>query len=147
MQTSTSLRVASAATLVIFAGHSAGGLTSWSPPGNTSVLEAMKSFHFEVNGFTRSYWHFYMGFGMVISVYLLAQTVLLWQLASVAKADPARTRPIIAVFFAAAVLSTVLAWVFFFIPPLVLNAVIAVFLGLALVPRLEADRQPVTRRS
>ena len=99
-------------------------------------MNTMQSFHLQVTGFTRSYWHFYVGFGLVISVYLLAQAVLLWQLASLAKANPVGTRPVIAVFFATAVLTTVLAWMFFFLPPLVINAVIAVFLGLALASRL-----------
>jgi hypothetical protein len=135
MQTSTALRFASGASLLLFAGHTAGGLSSWSPMGNTAVLDAMRSFHFPVNGFTRSYLHFYVGVGLLISVYLLAQAVLLWQLASWTKIDPVRTRQVIAVFFAAAVLTTVLAWMFFSVAPLVVSLVVAVFLGLALGTR------------
>ena len=133
MRMSTSLRVASGATVLLFAGHSAGGLGSWSPLGTTTVLEAMKSFHFQVNGFGRSYWHFYIGFGLVISVYLLGQAVLPVATRVVGEGDLVKTRPFIAVFFAMAVLTTILDWMFFFVPPLVLSTVIAVFLGLARV--------------
>jgi hypothetical protein len=147
LQTSTSLRIASGASLLLFAGHTAGGLSSWSPIGSTTVLDAMRSFQFPVNGFTRSYWHFYIGFGLVISVYLLAQTVLLWQLASWSKVDPIHTRRGVAVFFVAAALTSVLDWMFFFAAPLVISVVITTFLGLALMPRTDIVRRPATTPS
>ena len=102
--------------------HHRAGLDEILPPSSDRVYAQLLAF--------------LVGFGLVISVYLLAQAVLLWQLASLAKANPVGTRPVIAVFFATAVLTTVLAWMFFFLPPLVINAVIAVFLGHALAPRL-----------
>jgi hypothetical protein len=145
MRTSTSLRVASGISLLLFAGHTAGGFSSWSPAGSTRALDAMRSFQFAVNGFTRSYWHFYIGFGLVISVYLLAQAVLLWQLASWSRVNPATARPLVAVFFAAAVLTSVLDWMFFFVAPLVMSVATAAVLGLALLPPAAVE-QPVTGR-
>jgi hypothetical protein len=38
----------------------------------------MKSHHFDAMGFSRTYWDFYYGFGLVISGYLLVQAVMLW---------------------------------------------------------------------
>jgi len=133
MQSSTSLRIASGATLLLFAGHTAGGLNSWSPVGNTPVLDAMKSFRFPVNGFDRSYWHFYIGFGLNISVFLLAQAVVLWQLASLVTVDPVRTRPMILVFLIATLAAVVLDTKFFFAAPLALTVAIGIFLGAALL--------------
>jgi hypothetical protein len=134
MRTPIALRVASVVSLLLFAGHSAGGLASWSPAGQTAVVDAMKSTQVHVQGFTRSYWQFYIGFGWTLSVYLLAQTVLFWQLASRWQRESASMRPIITLFFAAAVATTILDWVFFFAVPLVMALVIAVCLGVALMP-------------
>jgi hypothetical protein len=133
MKPSTTLRVASAMSSLLFAGHSAGAVHSWSPQGETTVLGAMRAVQFEVTGFTRTYWHFYMGFGLVISVFLLAQAMLLWQLASWVTVDPARTRPMLLVFFASAIAMVVLDWMFFFTAPIVLSVAIAVCLGIAVL--------------
>jgi hypothetical protein len=129
----TFLRIASVVTLVFAAGHTNGARKSWSPIGDTDVLLSMKSFRFDMMGVTRSCWDFYYGFGLFISLYLALQAVLLWQLAAVAKRDPAAARPMIVSFLIAAVGSTVLAWVYIFAMPAVFTAVIAACLGAALL--------------
>src|SRR5689334_2743894 len=111
MKTSTFLRIASILTLLYFAGHTSGA--PWTPddgPGSVSVIEAMKGHSFDVIGSTRTYWDFYFGFGIIISLFLALQAVVLWQLASLAKTEPLRVRPIVAVFFIAFVINSVLAW-------------------------------------
>ena len=50
MKPSLLLRIASIITLLIAAGHSSGGLGFWSPAGETDVLRAMRSFHFDAAG-------------------------------------------------------------------------------------------------
>src|ERR1700752_4364000 len=96
MKPSHWLRIASVIALLFAAGHSMGAMESWSPPGETDVLEAMRSFRFDAMGVTRTYWDFYFGFGLFISVFLLLQAILLWQLSAIAMTDPARARPLIA---------------------------------------------------
>jgi hypothetical protein len=59
--------------------------------------------------------------------------ILLWQLASMAKSEPARVRPMIAVIALATVGSGVIAWRFIFPIPVLFSAVLAVVLGLAYV--------------
>jgi hypothetical protein len=69
------LRIAAVITFLYFAGHTAG--MPWTPavgPAELPVLEAMKSHSFNAEGFTRTYWDFYFGFGAIISGYLLVQT-------------------------------------------------------------------------
>ena len=88
MKTSPLLRLASLVTLLFAAGHTLGGLDSWSPVGENDILRAMKSFRFDAEGVSRTYFDLYRGFGLSISVYLILQTVLLWQLAMIAKLDP-----------------------------------------------------------
>jgi hypothetical protein len=130
--TPTLLRIASIVSLVLAAGHTLGGMQSWSPPGETAVLQAMRSFRFDAGGVSRTYWDFYIGFGLSISVFLLAQAVVLWQLATLAKRDLVQVRPILVVFLIAVIANAVLSWKFFFPVPLVLAIAIAACLGLTL---------------
>jgi hypothetical protein len=131
MKPSLLLRIASILSLLFAAGHTSGGLSLWSPAGETEVLGAMRSFHFDALGTSRSYLAFYLGFGYMIGVYQLLQAVVLWQLASIAKTDAFRIRPLIGAFMLASIASAVLAWRFFFVVPIVCSIAIAVCLGLA----------------
>lgn len=129
MKTSTFLRIASIITLFYFAGHTSG--IPWTPDtGSESlkVIDAMKGHTFDVVGSTRTYWDFYFGFGVIISLFLLMQAVVLWQLASLAKTDARRVRPIVASFLIAFIINTVLAWKYFFVIPLVTSIAISICL-------------------
>lgn len=126
------LRTASIITLLFATGHTLGGLQSWSPPGETEVLRAMRSFRFAADGVNRTYWDFYIGFGLMISVFLLAQSAVLWQLSGVSKRDAVLVRPILGVLLVSVVATAGLAWRFFFTVPLVLAVTIALSLGMAL---------------
>lgn len=132
MKTSTFLRIASVITFLYFAGHTAG--MPWTPgegPAEMAVIEAMKSNRFDTLGFSRTYWEFYFGFGVIISVLQLVQAVVLWQLGSLAKTDATRLRPIIASFFTAFIFNAILGWMYFFVVPVVMAVVIAICLALA----------------
>jgi hypothetical protein len=131
MKPSILLRTASILTALFAAGHTIGGTSSWSPAGETDVLRAMRSFHFDAAGASRTYLDFYLGFGYILGVYMLAQAVVLWQLASMAKSDAYRIRPLVGSFFFVAVASTVLSWIYLFIVPVICSAAIAVCLGVA----------------
>ena len=134
MQAFHFLRVAAVLTLLWFAGHSAG--VPWTPytdPEAKTVLEAMKNHSFEAEGFKGTYWDLYFGFGVTISVLLLLQAVVLWQVASLAKRDPTRVRPIVASFLVAYILTGALVWIYFFAVPAVMVAAIALCLVLSLV--------------
>jgi len=131
MTISVWLRMAAVLSLLFAAGHSAGGVSLWSPPGETAVLQAMREFQFDAMGTNRSYLDFYLGFGRTISVYQLLQAAILWQLAGLAKKDPQAVRPVIAAFLLAGVAFTVLAWRYFFVLPVILNLALLVCLGAA----------------
>jgi hypothetical protein len=97
-----------------------------------SVLEAMKSHSFAEQGFQGTYWDLYFGFGLIISLYLLLQAVVLWQVASLAKTDARRIRPIVVSFLVAFVINAGLSWRYFFVVPVVLAGLTAICLAIAL---------------
>jgi hypothetical protein len=128
------LRIAAVVTLLYCAGHTIG--MPWTPytdPEATSVLDAMKSHSFEAEGFKGTYWDLYFGFGLIISVYLLVQAAVLWQVASLAKADAMRVRPIVFSFLIAFVINAALSWKYFFAVPVAMASLVAICLAIALV--------------
>ena len=133
MKTALLLRIASVISLLFTAGHTLGGRKSWSPMGETEVLQAMRSTRYQAFGVSRTYLDFFLGFGYSLSVTLLLQAVVLWQLAGIARTDPRLVRPIAAAFAAASVASAILAWRFIFPVPALFAAVLAVVLGAAAI--------------
>jgi hypothetical protein len=133
MTTTLLLRIAAVISLLFAAGHSLGGLRKWSPMGANQVLEAMTTIRFETRGANRSYLDFFMGFGWSISVFMLMQTVLLWQLGSLAGTDTAHVRPMIAVFALATLASGLIAWRFIFPLPALFSCALFITLVAAYV--------------
>jgi hypothetical protein len=134
MKPSMPLRIGSVVSLLYFAGHTMG--FPWTPsqgPETAALLETMKSYRFDVTGSTRTYWDFYLGFGLIIAVHLLVQTVALWHLGTMVKRDATSVRPLIALFGLALVANAILVWRFFFAVPLAMAVTIAICLGLAFV--------------
>ena len=125
------LRVSSIISFFFAAGHTLGGRKSWSPAGETDVLRAMKTVSYHVMGVDRTFFDFYTGFGWSLSVYLLLQAVLLWQLASIARDEPRRVRPLVAAILAATVACAVISWRLILPVPVVFSGVLALGLGLA----------------
>ncbi|MBV8216294.1 MAG: hypothetical protein JOZ08_24010 [Verrucomicrobia bacterium] len=137
------LRAASVLTFLHCIGHIIGGVFGVdAPPGTKegAVVEAMKSNQFDVLGATRSYWDFFIGYGLTISVSELLQAVIFWLLAGFAKTEPRRIRPLIAVFLVANLGFAILAWRYFFIPPLVGDLLITLALGLAYLKAGRGER-------
>jgi len=129
------LRAASVLTFVHAALHTFGGLlrAPMHGPREVELLNAMKAFQFDAMGSLRTYWDFYMGFGLFVSIGLVLQAVLMWQLASLVKVDPSKARPLIASLCLAFIAIAVLSWAYFFIAPLATELLIAVLLGVAYV--------------
>ncbi len=125
------IRLAAALALVFAIGHTLGGLQSWSPIGPTAVLSSMQTFRFDVSGVTRSYADFYRGFGFLLSVFLVTEAVLLWQLGNLARADRASAKPFAWIFFLSSLPIGVLTWVFLFPMPVYFDAALTALLGWA----------------
>ena len=133
MTTTLWLRISSVISLLFAAGHMLGGLKNWSPMGDNPTLQAMRTVRFDTMGANRSYFDFFMGFGHSLSVTLVMQTILLWQLATLARTNSLGVRPMIAVIALATVVSGVIAWRFIFPVPALFSLVLAASLVAAYV--------------
>ena len=131
MTASLLLRISAAISLLFAAGHSAGGLQKWSPNDHNPVLTAMTDVHFDMMGMSRSYLDLYLGLGWTITVMMLLQTVLLWQMASLARTDAASVRPMIAAFLLATLASGIIAWRLIFPIPVIFCAILFAALAAA----------------
>ena len=135
MRSTLWLRVSSIISFLFAAGHTMGGRVDWSPIGDTDVLRAMRAYHFEVQGVTRSYMDFYRGFGWGGTVSLVLQGVLLWQLSRLAKDHPQAVRPLVVTFAVASAAFTVVTWAYIFPVPTAFSAVLTVCLVMAAAGR------------
>lgn len=119
-------RVAAGFLLLFAIGHTVGFRQSDPKWGVDALLVSMRSIHFDIQGFNRTYWDFFVGFGLFVTVFLLLAAVMAWQLGGLPAETLARVRGIgwaLALCFAAI---TILSWEYFFIVPLVFSFVITV---------------------
>jgi hypothetical protein len=117
---------ASAVLLILFAlGHTLGFRKvdpKWNAEG---VVSGMRRVTFDVQGFRRSYWDFYAGFGFFVSVLLVFAAVLAWQLGSMPREALAAIPGIRWSFAICFVVTTAFTWRYFFIAPGVLSSLAA----------------------
>ncbi len=143
------LRVASGLTLLHAALHTIGGVFGKPVPGVGAATEAvMRANSFLVLGVTRSYWEFYRGMGLGITISLTAEGIVFWMLGSLAKRDAARLRPILWVFALAYLVFAVNSYAYFFSGPVIAEVLIAAcLLGAILTAKTAEASQPLAVRT
>jgi hypothetical protein len=141
MKASVFYRITAVLMLLFDAGHTAG--FPWSDPKWGVDLGLVQSTHFDVLGSSRTYWDFYVGFGLFVTVFLLLGAILAWQLGGLPAETLAMMRGIawaLPLCFAAI---TFLSWKYFFIIPVVFSIVITV----CLVAAAWRSAKPIRGRS
>jgi uncharacterized membrane protein YesL len=127
------LRIASGLTFIHAVMHTIGGVFGKIPAGPASVAaEAMKVNQFLAMGNLRSFWDFYRGFEIGIPIFLTAESILMLQMAALAKTDAHRLRPMIATLLVAYAVFAINSYVYFFAGPVIAELLIALCLGLAI---------------
>ena len=118
--------------LILFAlGHTLGVRRVDRRWGVDSIIGALRSTHFDVQGLNRTYWDFYTGFGLFVTVLLIFLAVLSWQLGGLPK-ESLLAMPVVTWALAACFLVvTFLRWQYFFIVPMIFSGVITICLMLA----------------
>jgi hypothetical protein len=127
------LRVASILTLIHAVLHTIGGVFGDIGQGAASIaVAAMKVNTFPLMGHTRSFWDFYRGMGIGVSITLTVEGMAFWLLSSLAKRDATRLRPILATFAAGYLALSVNSYTYFFLGPVIAEILIAACLLFAI---------------
>jgi len=123
-------RIASYLLLVTFLGHTEGAMLAQRSlgPASDTVFASMKAVHFNFNGADATWYGFWFGFGLTISVLLLFSAVLAWQLDKVSPEHWPSVAVIAWAFAASQFASAILAWKYFFLGPAILSLAVAVLL-------------------
>ena len=125
--------------LVLFAlGHTIGFWQVDPHWGADTVVSGMRSVSFQIQGFNRNYWDFFIGFGLFVTVFLLFAAVLAWRFGSMAPERLAAMSIERCSFALCFVVITGLSWRYFFAAPGVLSTLAAI--GLVWAAWLPADR-------
>jgi hypothetical protein len=122
---------------VVFAlfafGHTVGTLPRIArAPQEAQVVGAMQQFRFPIMGFTRSYWEFYRGFSIMISIDLAILMLLAWQVATISRRSPREAVPLAMTLVIACAGNAIVSWEYFFTGPIVMSLVAVVCSAVAL---------------
>src|SRR3954464_1981796 len=80
MKASLFYRIAAILLVLFAAGHTIGFRESDPTWGVDTLLGLMRSIHFDVQGFSRTYWDLFVAAGFSVGVFYLFAAVLVWQL-------------------------------------------------------------------
>jgi hypothetical protein len=131
------LRIASVLTFLHAVLHTIGGVFGAPDPGvQQATVAVMKANEFLLMGATRSYWDFYRGLGLAVSVFLTVEAIVFWQLGTLAKTertDALRLRPVLATFLIGYLSVAVVSYRYIFAVPVVMEVLIAACFGMAIV--------------
>ncbi len=128
MKASAFYRIAAILLLLFDIGHTLGFRQSDPQWGVDALLASMRSIHFDMQGFSRSYWDLFVGAGLFVSVFLLFAAVLAWQLGGFSTETLGLMRPTAWAFALCFVAVTILSWRYFFTLPIVFLTLITVCL-------------------
>jgi hypothetical protein len=73
-------RIAAVLILLFAVGHTSGFRQPDPDWKADALLTSMRSLHFDCQGISRIYWDFYVGVGLIQTVFLLFAAILAWQL-------------------------------------------------------------------
>lgn len=140
MKASVLYRIASILLLLFAAGHTWGFRQVDPKWGVGSLISSMRSIHFNMNGFDRTYWGFFVGFGLFVTVLMVFAAIVAWQLGGLAPGTLASMRVTAWGFVACFAAVAYLSWRYFFTIPIVLS--IAILLCLAAAAWISGKPNP-----
>jgi hypothetical protein len=131
MRPSIFYRIAAVLLLLFAIGHTLGFRQSDPAWGVDSLLASMRSIHFDVQGFNRSYWDLFQAAGFSVGVFYLFSAILAWQLGGLPAASLALMRGTLWAFALCFAAITVVSWRYLFILPIAFSIVITICLAVA----------------
>ena len=131
MKASIFYRIAAVLLLLFSVGHTLGFRQSDPQWGVEALLGSMRSIHFDVQGFNRTYWDLFVAAGFSVGVFYLFAAVLAWQLARLPAVTLALLRGTAWAFVLCFAAITVLSWRYLFVLPVAFSMVITLCLTAA----------------
>ena len=131
MKASTFYRIAAVLLLLFAAGHTLGFRESDPTWGVDALLTSMRSIHFDVQGFNRTYWDLFVAAGFSVGVFYLFAAILAWQLSRLPAATLVLMRGTAWAFALCFAAITVVSWRYLFILPIAFAIVITACLTAA----------------
>jgi hypothetical protein len=138
MKASMLYRIASVLLLLLAVGHLLGFRQSDPTWGVDALLGTMRSIHFDVQGFSRTYWDLFEAAGFSVGVFYLFAAILAWQLGRLPAATLVLMRGTAWAFALCFAAITVVSWRYLFVLPIAFSIVITSCLTAA--AWLSADR-------
>lgn len=134
MRPTTWLRAASVLTLLHAITHTIGGVYGPPVPGpQQTAVDAMKANVFPAMGNMRSMWDFYHGMGLAVSVFLTAEALVFWLLGNAVRKGDCDLRDVLVAFVIGYFAFTVVSLRYFFLPPVIVELLIAACLIMAIL--------------
>src|SRR4051812_4629724 len=132
MKASTLYRVAAVLLLLFALGHTFGFLQPPDPTwGLDALVGSMRSIHFDVQGFHRTYWDFFLAAGFSAGVFYLFAAILAWQLGGLPVATLAIMRGTVWAFALSFAVITAVSLKYLFIIPIAFSIAITLCLTAA----------------
>ncbi|HZF73631.1 MAG TPA: hypothetical protein VEZ51_09380 [Gemmatimonadaceae bacterium] len=131
MKASVFYRIAAVLLLLFAVAHTLSFRQSDPTWGIDALLSSMRSIHFDVLGFNRTYWDFFVAAGFSAGVLYLFAAIVAWQLGGLPVATLARMRGTAWAFALAFAAITVVSWRYLFIIPIAFSITITVCLTAA----------------
>ena len=131
MKASVFYRIAAVLLLLFAVGHTLGFRQSDPQWGVDALLASMRSIHFDVQGFSRTYWDLFEAAGFCVGVFYLFAAVLAWQLGGLPAAPLALMRGTAWAFAVCFAAITIVSWRYLFALPIAFSVVITLCLTVA----------------
>src|SRR5579863_3345582 len=145
MKASMFYRIAAVLLLLFAAGHILGFRESDPKWGVDALLSSMRSIHFDVQGFDRTYWDIFEAAGFSVGVFYLFAAILAWQLGGLPAATLALMRGTSWAFALCFAAITVVSWIYLFILPIAFSILITLCLTAAAWVSGRQDSMPPSR--
>ena len=145
MKASRFYRIAAVLLLLFAVGHTLGFRQSDPKWGVDALLGSMRSIHFDVQGFNRTYWDLFVAAGFSVGVLYLFAAILAWQLGGLPAATFALMRGTAWAFALCFAAITIVSWRYLFIIPIAFSIVITLCLTAAAWLSAKQDSVPTSR--
>lgn len=131
MKHSVLYRISSILLLLFAAGHTFGFRQIDPKWGVDGLVQSMKTIRFNADGFDRSYYDFFVGFGLFVTVLMVFAAIVTWQFGGLPAETLAAMRLSAWGFVVCFAVVAYLSWRYFFAVPVVFSVAIVLCLAAA----------------